>query len=231
MGRIFLFLIFLIVMGCKNEPKEQRVHDVQQSDRISFLALGDSYTIGESVATEKRWPVQLADTLHRLGFPVQEPKIIATTGWTTADLLKALEKKTGERKYDLVSLSIGVNNQYQGRSLTEYERELEQLFQHAISLSERGPEGVFALSIPDYGVTPFGAAKADKIAEEVAVFNGVFKEVADRYDVAFYNITAVSKSAYKNPELTASDDLHPSGKMYKLWVDEILDEVVQKLKE
>ena len=228
----FLFLILCLVSGCNNPSGEKQTSQAQDRDennQASYLALGDSYTIGESVSEDLRWPVQLVEQLRERGVAIEDPRIIAKTGWTTRDLLNAMDQELGEEKYDLVSVLIGVNNQYQGRSLVEYEEELNQLFSRAINLSSQGREGVFVVSIPDYGVTPFGAANEEEIGKELEEFNSVFERVADEYELDFYNITPVSKRVKNEPELVAGDGLHPSGEMYNLWVEEIIDEVAAKV--
>lgn len=221
-----LALLLVLITGCKNNSDEM---DREEPHEINYLALGDSYTVGESVAENERWPVQLVAELKNRGYPVEDPRIIATTGWTTRDLLNVMENELEDGKYELISISIGVNNQYQGRSLEEYEEELREIFRRALELSRQGSEGVFALSIPDYGVTPFGKSKAEEISRELEKFNAVFEEVSQEYGVDFYNITPISKRAADEPKLTAEDDLHPSGEMYELWVEEIIDEVERKL--
>lgn len=203
---------------------------VVEEQPLTYLALGDSYTIGESVAEEARWPMQLADSLRERGVEIQKPKIIAKTGWTTADLLRGMDEQLQENEqYDFVSILIGVNNQYQGRSIEEYEQELETIFNRAIALSNTGAAGVFAVSIPDYGATPFGAPKAEEIAKEIEEFNTVFKRISEAHNVPFYNITPVSKRAKNESDLVAKDGLHPSGRMYSLWVNEFLDELAEKI--
>jgi lysophospholipase L1-like esterase len=194
--------------------------------------LGDSYTIGESVAKTERWPVQLVSRLNEDGYKVAPPKVIAKTGWTTGDLLSAMRSQLNTtRKFDLVSISIGVNNQYQGGSMEEYEEELRQIFKMALNYSKKREKGIFALSIPDYGVTPFGENNAETIREEIDQFNGIFKRVAADFDVDFYNITPISREAARDPDLIAEDNLHPSALMYRYWVDEIIDEIPQMLPE
>lgn len=220
-----ILLLLMVFTGCKDEtPPQQEVEE-----ELTYLALGDSYTIGESVETNLRWPVQLVDSLRELGIPVDAPKIIARTGWTTNDLLRAMDNQLKDEQYDLVSLLIGVNNQYQGKSLEEYERDLRELFSRSIALSEHGKEGIFAITIPDYGVTPFGASKSDEISREIMEFNSVFKRVASEYEIAVYDITPISIMAAEDETLVASDGLHPSGKMYTLWVEEFVDEVAEKI--
>ncbi len=225
---LFLLLIIGIVSGCGSTSE---IVNSNEAD-FSYLALGDSYTIGESVPVDQRWPVQLAEKLRERGYKMAAPKIIAKTGWTTGNLLDAMETEVDvQRDFDLVSILIGVNNQYQNKSITEYETELSELFRKAINHSRTRERGVFALSIPDYGTTPFGEDNAETIGREIDAFNAVFRKVAEAYNVAFYNITPISREAKNNPELTAADNLHPSGLMYTYWVDLIIDEVARKLPE
>lgn len=228
----FFFLLLCLVSGCNTSSGERETPEAQNKEDnfpVSYLALGDSYTIGESVDAKMRWPVQLVKRLRERGVAIENPKIVAQTGWTTGDLLQAMEQELGEEKYDLVSVLIGVNNQYQGRSIEEYEEELNEIFTRAIDLSAQGKKGVFVVSIPDYGVTPFGASNEEEISQEIEEFNTVFRKVADQYELDFYNITPISKRAKNEPELIAGDGLHPSGEMYRLWVEEIIDEVEAKV--
>jgi acyl-CoA thioesterase-1 len=229
MKKILFVLTFAIFSMSCVESEAEKKKAIKETDELTYLALGDSYTIGESVHSSLPWPVQLSDTLRRRGIPLNHPRIIAKTGWTTGDLLAAMDKRLKEEKFDLVSVLIGVNNQYQGKSVEEYEKELREVFRRAVERSKTGAENVFAVSIPDYGVTPFGAERAEEIAKEIEEFNAVFRRVAGEFGVDFYNITPISKRAKEDKDLTASDDLHPSGKMYGLWVQEIADEVAQKV--
>ena len=229
MKKIYFLLLGLLICSCsstldvKNNPEPD-------NPNFTYLALGDSYTIGESVVETERWPVQLAEQLRVREFKMAPPKIIAKTGWTTGDLLRGMDNELDvQRDFDLVSILIGVNNQYQGKLITEYEEELRTIFRKAINHSKTGEKGVFAVSIPDYGYTPFGASRQEEISMEIDRFNAVFKRVAAEFNVAFYNITPISREARENPELVASDGLHPSGLMYKFWVDEIVNQVAEKL--
>jgi len=179
-----------------------------------FLALGDSYTIGESVAESERWPNQLAAKLK-----IPQPKIIATTGWRTDNLKDAIDAASLKPEYNLVSLLIGVNNQYQGKPIEVYEREFEELLQTAIKLAKGKKKNVFVVSIPDYGFTPFGKAKQEKISAELDQYNAINKRIAAKYGVKYFNITEISRKGLEDAELVAGDGLHPSGKMYGQWVE------------
>jgi len=192
---------------------ENRTH--AQQDK-KFLALGDSYTIGESVTESERWPTQLAAKLE-----FSEPRIIATTGWRTDQLKEAIEAATLKPEYDLVSLLIGVNNQYQGKPILVYEREFEELLQTAIKLARGKKEKVFVVSIPDYGYTPFGKPKQEKISEALDQYNAINKRIAEKFGVTYFNITGISRKGFDDPDLVAADGLHPSGKMYAQWVEVI----------
>lgn len=188
-----------------------------QKKEFKYLALGDSYTIGESVAEAERWPNQLAQKLK-----IPNPTIIATTGWRTDDLNSAIQSANLTNEYDLVSLLIGVNNQYQGKSVARYEIEFEDLLKTAIQLAKGKNKNVFVVSIPDYGFTPFGKPKQEIITSQIYEFNQINKRIAGKYKVTYFNITEISRKGLDDPALVAADGLHPSGKMYTLWVDLIV---------
>lgn len=188
---------------------------------VRFLALGDSYTIGESVPETGRWPVQLAATLRASAVNVAQPLIIARTGWTTDELHAAMTEAHLEAGWDLVSLLIGVNNQYRGRSVDEYREEFTGLLEWAIELAGGDPGRVFVVSIPDWGVTRF-AAEHDRdpetVAEEIDAYNAAAAEIANAYSVAWIDITDISRA---HPEMVAPDGLHPSGAQYSAWVERV----------
>jgi lysophospholipase L1-like esterase len=176
--------------------------------------LGDSYTIGESVAENERYPVQ---ALRRLS-PDGQPEIIAKTGWTTANLLAAMNAAKPAAGYQAVSLLIGVNNQYQGRSQAEYEDQFTTLLQQAIRLAGDRPSHVLVLSIPDYSVTPFARNRdTTLIAAQIDSFNAINSRVATLYKVNYLDVTAESRKAATDPSLIAGDGLHFSGKEYAIW--------------
>lgn len=211
----FTFLIFFLLTSY--------LRMAAQSNSLSYLALGDSYTIGESVNEDERWPNQLTSALLNRGVKILYPKIIATTGWRTDNLKDAVIKADLKKKYDLVSLLIGVNNQYQGKPAHQYAIEFEDLLKTAIHLAKGNAGNVFVVSIPDYGYTPFGQAKKETISREIDEFNRINKSITEKYKVAYYNITDLSRKGLEDPSLVASDKLHPSGKMYTLWTDRILE--------
>jgi acyl-CoA thioesterase-1 len=216
----FLLVTFLIMMN---------VHSSRAG--LSYLALGDSYTIGEGVATSESWPYQLVKRLNAAGVSVQMPKVIARTGWRTDNLLAAIDSENLTEKFDMVSLLIGVNNQFQGKSIEVYKKDLRVLLNTAVGLCNKSKSGVFVVSIPDYGATPFGKIERESIAKEIDEWNLACKAICDEFEIPFFDITPISKQAATDNSLTAKDNLHPSAKMYSLWVDEILEPVVGILKD
>ena len=227
---LVLFSILLMLSSCGSTSEIPRATSAENN--ISYLALGDSYTIGESVAEQERWSVQLSQKLRDSGYSVQSPKIIARTGWRTDELLAAMDEQLGEEKYDLVSILIGVNNQYQGRDLEQFQEELELIIQQAIQKSKNGAENVFVVSIPDYSVTPFAqGSNVDEIAHEIMVYNERCMITSSNYGVKYFYITDISEEAATNPDFVADDGLHPSGEMYRRWVERIFPEVKQMLEE
>jgi len=192
---------------------------------LRFLALGDSYTIGQSVAEEDRWPNQLAAALQLQGVAIEEVKIIAQTGWRTDNLWSMIAGLDPDPSYNLVSLLIGVNNQYQGVDIELYPSEFRQLLEKAIDLCSGQKESVFVVSIPDYGYTPFGASTREQISLEIDQYNNINKQISEDLGVKYFNITDISRQALEKPEYIATDNLHPSGEMYAKWVELILKSV------
>jgi lysophospholipase L1-like esterase len=185
---------------------------------MRFLALGDSYTIGESVDEAEGWPRQLARLLGEEGIDLREVSIIARTGWTTAELAAGIEAAGPEGIYDLVSLLIGVNNQYRGLDQEEYRREFVALLKQAIVLAGGQPNHVLVLSIPDWSVTPFAAGRdRPAMAAEIDEFNRINQEEAARSGAHYVDVTLASRRAADDPALIAEDGLHPSGRMYTGW--------------
>jgi lysophospholipase L1-like esterase len=190
------------------------------TDAFSFLALGDSYTIGESVDSVQRWPVQLANTLTEDGVFLEEPVIVARTGWTTDELAAGIADAGLSGPYDLVSLLIGVNNQYRGRDLEEYRAQYAALLEQAITFAGSDPKRVLVLSIPDWGVTPFAEGRdRGQIGREIDAFNRVKLEETERAGASYVDVTEISREAAENSTLIAPDGLHPSGEMYARWVE------------
>jgi lysophospholipase L1-like esterase len=214
------------LLGC--DPGKQSPKPVQASNqgKLRFLALGDSYTIGESVAESQRWPVQLAEALRAEGIDVGNVDIVARTGWRTDDLDAGIPRANPKGSYDLVSLLIGVNNQYPGRSLDQYRKEFPALLKRAIGFAGGKPERVIVLSIPDYGATPFGQGSGDaaRIGQEIDQYNAIASAASGEAHVRFVDITPGSRRATEDKSLVAEDGLHPSGTMYAEWVKLALPE-------
>jgi lysophospholipase L1-like esterase len=188
---------------------------------LHYLALGDSYTIGEDVPAHARWPAQLVEKLRKHGVAIDDPRIVAVTGWTTDELSAGMDQATLAPDYDLVTLLIGVNNQYRGRSAGEYRGQFHTLLLRAIALAGNRPERVVVVSIPDWGVTPFGHASGRdlaKITHELDVFNAIGRDEAIHAGAHFVNITGISRT---HPWFVAADGLHPSAAQYTLWTDAI----------
>ncbi len=219
MTKLFCILLFVSFHGMAQK--------LIVREEVKLLALGDSYTIGESVASSSRWPIQLVDSLQKRGVDCLQPKIIATTGWRTDNLKNAISrtKFKKDEEYNLVSLLIGVNNYYQGKSVESYAPEFEDLLKTALQLAGGDKSSVFVLSIPDYGYTPFGKEKQQTISEGIDAYNAVNKSISDKYGVKYYNITDISRRGLDAPDLVAADGLHPSEKMYSQWVEMILSDI------
>lgn len=220
-----------VVNGCNGSDLPgpgENASSVRQ-DAVRFLALGDSYTIGEGVTASGRWPRLLVERLRHDGLTVAPSEIVAQTGWTTSDLSKGMDRAGLERDYDLVGLLIGVNNQFRGESLTKYRIEFRSLVQRAIQLAGDNPSRVIVLSIPDWGVTPFAARRDRKqIAAEIDRFNAVNREESSQAGVCYVDVTTISREAAGDKTLLAGDGLHPSAKMYDRWARVLLP-LVQKI--
>lgn len=229
---IILACIFCI-SACKGsadaamQPKE----DDKEPVKIKYLALGDSYTIGESVAQSQSFPYQLKRVLEdKEDIEVEKLKIVAKTGWTTSDLSYELDIHPIKDTFDLVTLLIGVNNQYRKMPIETYEAEFLHLLQKAIGFAGNKKENVIVISIPDYGATPFGQASAAAIGKDIDRYNAINKQITDLAAVTYINITPISRQAMGDETLVAKDGLHPSGKMYNLWVKLMTDSALNKLK-
>ena len=183
-----------------------------------FLALGDSYTIGEGVEASGRWPSQLA---ARLG--LDAPEIVAQTGWTTDELGAAMDAHAFHAPYALVTLLIGVNNQYRGRDLASYRGEFTQLLQRAVELAGDNPRHVVVVSIPDWGITPFARGRdARAVAREIDAYNAANREIAGNSHAHYADVTGISRDRGEREDMLVSDGLHPSAAMYTRWLDAIL---------
>jgi lysophospholipase L1-like esterase len=202
------------------------------ADTVNYLALGDSYTIGESVPQHQSFPYQLTGLLNSNGLLTKEPTIIATTGWTIDNLIDAISNSgIANKKFDLVTLLIGVNDQYQGLSQSNYSIKFAQVLNTAINFANGNASRVFVLSIPDYGVTPFGSGRGNVIGPEIDQFNTINKAISLKAGVNYLDITPVSRNAAKDPRLTAADGLHPSGEMYSIWMSMLEPMVMKQLQK
>lgn len=222
----FAFLLLISCAKKNNIPNNSNTLDTSKT----YLALGDSYTIGESVAANKRYPAQTVDLLRLQNIQIKNPKIIAVTGWTTGNLINALNVVPPEKNYSIVSLLIGVNNQYQHRSLEEYKTEFTELLNRAITYAGNKKSHVFVLSIPDYSVTLFAAgSNTAKIANEIDEFNGANKTISLNAGVHYLDITPISRKARYDVSLIASDGLHPSAYQYGQWSTLLAPMIKQEL--
>ncbi|MBE8725133.1 SGNH/GDSL hydrolase family protein [Flavobacterium hungaricum] len=202
---------------------------------INYLALGDSYTIGQSVCETCRFPEQLKQSLVSMYASTISLKIIATTGWTTTNLLSAINTQNPDSNYDLVTLLIGVNNQYQHRNFSVYEKEFPELVNKAIKLAKGDAKNVVVISIPDYAYTPYGKSVAGDqsamISTEIDQYNSFAEKYCNNNNIVFVNITDITRQGLSNPNLVASDGLHPSQLAYKMFVDRMMPKVKIALQE
>ena len=219
--------IFALFIMCSNfhcmGPESMGTRDLApiqqlQSRGVKLLALGDSYTIGEGVAPEQSWPLQLAGILREAAFNIDTTQIVAATGWTTFDLLRAIAQTNLSPPYDLVTLLIGVNDQFQGKAESWYSEGFATLLQLSIDFAGGRPQRVIVLSIPDYSVTPFGRRlDSTAIRTKLDSFNQMNAKLSKNAGVHYVNITEISRGAASDPTLLALDKLHPSGSMYAEW--------------
>jgi len=219
----YLILLLAVTLCCSNDTSIDKT--VNTRDTLNFLALGDSYTIGQSVKESDRWPVQLVRKLNERGYSFNAPKIIAKTGWRTDQLKEAIESSALTSDFQLVSLLIGVNNQYQGKTAESYAPEFEELLQMAIELAGGKKENVFVVSIPDYGYTSFGSYNQPGISADIDAYNAVNRSITEKLNITYINITDISRRGLDEPDLIASDNLHPSGLMYAAWVERMVNEL------
>lgn len=211
-----LILIFITAMKYPNESDKS----------YTYLALGDSYTIGEQVPTRDNFPNQVTQLLNEKGISFQSPTIVAKTGWTTDELLNGIDKAFIKGHYDFVSLLIGVNNQYRGWSKEKYSAGFESLLKQAIGFANNEASHVIVLSIPDWGITPFAEGRNRiQIGKEIDDFNAINRQIAERLQVHYIDITPGTRKAADDASLLAADGLHPSGKEYFIWAQQVTDTI------
>jgi len=197
----------------------------------TYLALGDSYTIGESVLLTESYPYQTVQILRDKGKNFHAPEIIAKTGWTTDELQTAINNYHFQPKYDFVTLLIGVNNQYRGKSSAEYAKEFESLLKQAIKFAGNNTNHVFVISIPDWGVTPYANGRdSKKISKEIDEFNAIGEKTSKQYGVQYLEVTTGTREAATDESLLTSDKLHPSAKEYKRWSTKLTEAILKQLK-
>jgi lysophospholipase L1-like esterase len=215
-------LLASLFFACAQRPADPIMvtNPDASNSTYTFLSLGDSYTIGESVDASARWSVQLAGLLRQQGVAVADPDIIAKTGWTTAELQDAIQQSGNRKTYDLVSLLIGVNNQYRGQSQERYRTEFRKLLQTATTFAGGKAGRVLVLSIPDWGVSPFAKDRdSAKIATEIDAFNTIAKDECRKAGIVYVDITPLSRQAAGDATQFASDGLHYSGKQMLQWAE------------
>jgi len=220
---IIQFTMMFMLISCQEKAETQT-----NNEPIQYLALGDSYTIGQGVDTLDRWPNQLSSKLEQDGYTIEKTDIIAQTGWKTSDLLNAIEDSSLEN-YNLMSLLIGVNNQFSGIPFEIYANEFNELINKMIDAV--GSNRIFVVSIPDYGVTPFGSNNSETIAQELDDYNEYARSRCQALNIPYINITEISRTLGASDGALASDNLHPSGIQYAEWVEEIAPAVIEIIGE
>lgn len=230
-----LFIFISVLLACNTASIELPQNFTTVKDQpLTYLALGDSYTIGEGVAEKDRYPNILVEKLNtQTELKWGKPKIIAKTGWTVDELDKGINEAapTGT-PYDLVTLLIGVNNQYRGRSVDDYRVEFELMLLRAIGFAGNRPNRVVVISIPDWGVTPFADKRStdkQKVASEIDAYNQAKKSICGKFGVKFVEITEHYRRVGAQPDMVVADQLHPSGKVYEHWASELF-KVVNSIK-
>ena len=225
---LIIILISSIYLGC---IKKENTDTMEKT--YSYLALGDSYTIGEGVEESGRYPNQAVETLRSKNLIFDKPTIIAKTGWTTDELDKGIEVAGIEGKtYDLVTLLIGVNNQYRGRPVSDYETEFRKMLTKAIRFADGDPKHVVVISIPDWGITPFAENRetdSQRVAKEIDAYNSAKERISNELGVFYIDITEEYREIGALPEMLVKDQLHPSALVYKSWSDKLAKVVFEKM--
>lgn len=228
--RGFVFsVVFLGLLAC-SEDSDTEVDSSPAVNTYRYLALGDSYTIGTAIGVDSSYSAQLRDSLKISSPDSIFYQVIATNGWTTRDLQNGINSAQPDSNFDLVSILIGVNNQYQRRSIAEYEREFLSLALQAIQFAKGDKQRVMVFSIPDWGVSPAGSGNRALIATQIDDFNSAQKAIADSLGLSFYDITGSSRQGIQDPSLIASDGLHFSTKMHRIWMRDHFEAWLEKIK-
>jgi len=215
----------ILIFSCVKDKSPKQMPE-QTITAYRYLALGDSYTIGESVPVPDNFPNQTVQLLKTSGYDFKTPEVIAKTGWTTDELQNKINTHIFTPPYDIVTLLIGVNNQYRGRSVDSYKPEFENLLKQAIQFATNKADHVIVLSIPDWGVTPFATGRdKEQIAREIDAYNAANKSISEQYKVHYIDITPWTREAVSDPLLVAGDGLHPSAKEYKRWSEKLADNI------
>ncbi|WP_304142745.1 SGNH/GDSL hydrolase family protein [Mesoflavibacter zeaxanthinifaciens] len=227
---LFISAIFILFLYCNATDSNQSNNiETPQTTNYKLLSLGDSYTIGESVCETCRFPEQLKDSLiNNAENTAFDLKVVATTGWTTTNLLNGINNENLLNNYDLVTLLIGVNNQYQGKDFSIYETEFPELVDVAFTKAKGDKNRVIVVSIPDYAFTPFGNGNTT-ISSEIDAYNAFAENYCNANNITFINITDITRNGLENTDLVASDGLHPSKKAYSLFVERLLPYALEKL--
>ncbi len=227
-GKALLLIFSIINLSCSEQSHRMDIpEESKKYDTLDFIALGDSYTIGQSVSPSESWPYQLKREMEHHGFVIGETMVIAQTGWTTGSLLDAIENTdlTGLRDQRMVSLLIGVNNQYQQLPFETFQEEFDLLLEQSIAIAG-GNKKVFVVSLPDYGVTSFGMNISSTISDEIDVYNAYIKMRCDESDIPLINITDISRELANAENALSSDRLHPAAYQYERWVGVMLPVVL-----
>ncbi|MDA8886475.1 GDSL-type esterase/lipase family protein [Bacteroidia bacterium] len=196
---------------------------------LNYLALGDSYTIGTAIKSQEAFPHQLAESIEAEVGNKVNVRIVAQNGWRTDDLRRAIKRTDLDESYDLVSLLIGVNNQYQQLPVEDFKKDFIQLIDTAIVYAGLDKSNVFVISIPNYGVTPFGMPNKDATTKDLALFNSVIDSICLEREISFFNVTDISLGAENREDYRAKDDLHPSAIQYGNWVASFVNRVIEKI--
>lgn len=227
----------MVLLACQKDSFKMTTNtsptlNAKPKNKISYLAIGDSYTIGEAVPLQGSFPYQLTAILKDSGLDVGTPHIIAKTGWTTSELQEAIKKANLNEQFTVVTLLIGVNNQYRGESKEKYRKEFKELLQTALGFANGNKAGVFVVSIPDWGLTPYGLESGrdiSTVSSDIDAFNAINKEETLSQGISYTDITPGSRLVVSDKELVASDGLHPSAKMYQEWAVQLAPALIKGL--